>query len=186
MTSRVIVGADERGGTSEESVGSSSDDNTLGLSLLADGGGEALVSDLLALGERLSGESGLVDGNGNGVEETAVGGNDISNLEGDDISGNEVGGVDLTPDTVATALGLGRERLHEGLDGVSGGALLVESDTRVDEEEEDDSDEVLPIWGLALSVGKGDGDEGGSLHDPREGVPHEAAWRCEINKSAIL
>ncbi|KAI3484151.1 hypothetical protein L1887_52857 [Cichorium endivia] len=33
--------------------------------------------------------------------------------------------------------------------------------------------EVWPVRGLALTVGEGDGDNGGTLHNPGEGVPHE-------------
>jgi hypothetical protein len=174
VTSRVIVGTDERGGASEEGVGSSSDNDALGLSLLADRRREALVSNLLALRKRLSGETGLVDRDSDGVEEAAVGGDDVANLEGDHVSRDKVGRVDFVPDTAATALGLGGERLHEGLDSVTSGALLVEADSRVDEQEKDDSDEILPIGGLASTVRESNGDEGGSLHDPGEGVPHEA------------
>lgn len=177
MSGRVVVGADEGGGASEEGVGSSGDNDALGLSVLADGRREALVSDGLLDGERLSGETGLIDRDVDGVEEAAVGGDNVSNLERDDISGDEVGRVDLSPLAVATALGLGGERLHEGLDGASSGALLVEADTRVDEEEENDSGEIRPVRGATFSIREGDGDEGGSLHDPREGVPHEAARR---------
>lgn len=179
MTGRVIVSSDERSGTSEESVGSRGDNDTLGLSLLADRRREALVSDLLALGKRLSGKTSLIDRDVDGIVETAVGGNDVSDLEGDDISGNELRRFDFRPGTVTAALGLGRERLHKSLDSVTGRSLLVESDTGVDEEEEDDTDEILPVWGSASTVRESDGDKGSSLHDPREGVPHEAAGEGE-------
>ena len=175
VTGRVVVGADERRGATEKRVGARRDNDALGLALLADRRREALVADLLALRERLARETGLVDRDVDGVEEAAVGRDDVANLERNHVAGNEVGRVDLEPRAVAAALGLGRERLHEGLDGVAGRVLLVEADRRVDEEEEDDADKVLPVGRAALAVGQGDGDERGALHDPRERVPHEPA-----------
>ena len=174
VTGRVVVGADERGGTTEEGVGTGGDNDTLGLTLLADRRREALVADLLALRERLAGETGLVDRDVDGIVETAVGGDDVTDLERDDITGDEVGRLDFDPRAVTLALGLGGERLHERLDGVSGRALLVETDGRVDEQEKDDTDKVLPVGRAALTVGQGDGDKRGALHDPRKRVPHEA------------
>ena len=175
MTSRIVVGSNESSGSTEEGVGSGSDDDTLGFSLLADGRGEALISDVLVLRERFSGETSLIDRDVDGVVESAIGGDDISNLERDDISGNEVGGIDFVPLSVSSTFGLGRERLHEGLDSVTGGSLLVESNGGVGEEEQDDTDEIRPIRRETFSVRKGDSDQRRSLHDPRERVPHEAA-----------
>ena len=87
--------------------------------------------------------------------------------------------VNLLPVSVSLHLGLGGEGLHEGLDSVSGVSLLNESNGGVDEEKEDDTDEVLPIGGKASAVGKSNGDERGSLHDPGQRVPHERLRRRE-------
>lgn len=110
MTGRVVVLTDEGGGTSEESVGSGRDDDALSLTLLAgratverrgsarsvrrDGARwedarEGLVTELLADGERLAGEGGLVHGNLDGLGETAVGGADITVLERDEVTRDE-------------------------------------------------------------------------------------------------
>ena len=166
MTGRVIIGTDKGSSTSEESVGTGSDNDTFSLSLLADRGREALVSNLLSLRERFTSKTGLIDGNVDSVVETAIGGNDISNLEGDDISGNEVRRFDFEPGAITTALGLGGEGFHKGLDSVTSGSFFVETDTRVDEQEEDDTDEILPIWGSASTVGECDSYESSSFHDP--------------------
>jgi hypothetical protein len=49
------------------------------------------------------------------------------------------------------------------------------------EQEQDDTDEVLPVRRPAATVREGDSDERGTLHDPRQGVPHE---REELEESA--
>ena len=175
MTGRIVVGTNESSGSTEEGVGSRGDDDTLRLSLLADGGREALISDVFRLGERFSGETSLIDGDVDGVVESAIGGDDVSNLERDDVSWDEFGGIDFGPSSISTTFRLGGERLHEGLDGVTGGSFLVESNGGVDDEEEDDTDEIRPIRRETFSVRQGDGDQSRSFHDPRERVPHEAA-----------
>lgn len=134
---------------------------------------ETLVTVLLGDGEGFTGEGSLVDGDIDGLSETAVGGDDVTNLEGDHITGYEDRGLDLLPLGVTPDPGLGGEGVHEGLDGVTSVAFFVETDTRVDEEQENDTDEIGPIRGHALTVGEGDGDEGSSLHNPGQGIPHE-------------
>ncbi len=173
VTSGVIVRANKGSGTTEEGVGTRGDDDTLGLTLLADGTGEALVTDLLANGKRFTGKRGLVTRNVDGVKETAITGNNVTDLESDNITGNKVGRFDFDPLAVTLATSLGCERVHESLDGVTSVALLDETNGGVDEEEENDTDEVLPIGSLALTVGESDGDDGGTFHDPGERVPHE-------------
>lgn len=162
VTGRVVVGADEGGGAAEEGVGTGRDDDGLGLTVLAGRAGEGLVALLLVDGERLAGEGGLVHRNVDRLGETAVGGADVAVLERDEVTGDEgsrleaagKGGevigqrpvalrsarkkkkqgthVDLGPLAVTLDLGLGRERVHEGLDSVTGVPLLNETDGRVD------------------------------------------------------
>jgi hypothetical protein len=74
--------------------------------------------------------------------------------------------LDLLPSTTSLDPGLGGQRVHQGLDGVTSVPFLDETDSRVDQQQEDDTDEILPIRGSALTVGEGDGDQGGTLHDP--------------------
>jgi len=139
------------------------------------------------LGERFTSKSGLVDGDVDGLGKTAVGGNNVTNFEGDHVTRDQGGGFDFAPLTSAADFSLGRERIHEGLDGVTGVALLVETDGGIDEEQEDDTDEILPIRGLALTIGEGDGDEGGSLHDPGEGIPHKGKeLRGSLDRRVIV
>ena len=88
VTSRVIVLADKGSGTTEESVGTCTDHDTLGFSLLVsratdeesncaperrkDSLREALITILLGLRKRFTGQSSLVDGNVDYFCETAM------------------------------------------------------------------------------------------------------------------
>lgn len=166
VTGLVVVLTDEGGSSTEEGVGTGGDDNTLGLSLLTGGTRETLVTELLSGGKRLSSQSGLVHGNINGLNQSTVGGTDITVLEGDQVSGDKLGRLDFPPGTVSLDSSLGGEGVHESFDGVTSISFLDKTDCRVDQQEKDDTDEVLPIWGLTTTVGKGNGDEGGTLHDP--------------------
>jgi hypothetical protein len=60
VTGLVVVLTDESSSSTEESVGTGRDDDTLGLSLLTGRTRETLVTELLALGKGLSSKSGLV------------------------------------------------------------------------------------------------------------------------------
>jgi hypothetical protein len=116
VTGLVVVGTDEGGGTTEEGVGTGRDDDTLGLSLLAGRSREALVTELLSLGQRFTSKSGLVHAaergdeesvdrhhdkcpdrgnsrNVNGLDQSTIRGADISVLESDQITGNQLGGL---------------------------------------------------------------------------------------------
>jgi hypothetical protein len=128
VTGRVIVLSYESGGSTEEGIGSGSNDDTLSLSLLAGRGREALVSDLLVDGKRLAGKTSLIDRNVDGIVETAIGGDNVTDLERDNVTGNEVGCLNLLPLAVAADFALWCERFHERLDGVSGIALFDETD----------------------------------------------------------
>ena len=77
------------------------------------------------------------------------------------------------PLAIALDLGLGGQRIHERLNGVTGIALFIETDSRVNEQEEDNTNEIFPVRSATLAVGECDSDQGGSLHNPGEGVPHE-------------
>jgi hypothetical protein len=125
------------------------------------------------LGEGFTSESGLIDRDVDSLSETAVGGDNITDFERDHVTGYEDGGFDFGPRSLTLALGFGCERVHEGLDGISSVAFLVETDGRVDEKQENDTDEILPVRGTVFAVGQGDGDEGSTFHDPGERIPHE-------------
>lgn len=60
VTGLVVVLTDEGSGTTEEGVGTGGDDDTLSLTLFTGGTRKALVTDLLAGGQRFAGKSSLV------------------------------------------------------------------------------------------------------------------------------
>jgi hypothetical protein len=60
VTGLVVVLTDKGSSSTKEGVGSGRDDDTLGFSLLTGGTRETFVTELLALGKRLSSKSGLV------------------------------------------------------------------------------------------------------------------------------
>jgi len=183
VTGLVVVLTDEGSGTTEESVGTGGDDDTLTLSLFTGGTGETLVTELLAGGKGFTGKSGLVHRDIDSFGETTIGGTDITVLEGDEISWDKLGGLDLLPGTISLDLGLGGKGSHKSLDSVTSVSLLDETNGRVDEQKQDNTDEVLPIWWLTTTVGKSNGDQSGTLHDPRERVPHE---RKELEDDVLL
>ena len=125
------------------------------------------------MGEGLAGQRRLIDRHVDRLGETTVGGDDVSDFERNHVSGNQVCRFDFTPSSGAPDLGLGRKRVHEGLDSVSGAPFLVETNGRVGKQEQDDTNEIFPVGWASSTVRESDGDEGGSLHDPRERVPHE-------------
>jgi len=158
----------------EECVHAGGDDDGLDLSLLHGGAREDTLPRVLVDGQRLAGQRRLVDLERVALKQPGVGGDDVTELDADDVTGHEDGRVLLLPLAVPEHLGLGREARHERGRRVAGVVLLDEADGGVDEEEDDDADEVLPVGRLPSAVGEHDGHDGGCLHDPGERVPHEA------------
>lgn len=114
------------------------------------------------------GERGLVGREEVTFDEFDIGRHDIPIPDPDDIAGNEVPCGDRLPPAVAEHPCLEREPLFQHGDGVSGLALLPETDDRVHEEEEEDDREVLP----APYDG---GDDERRLDHPRYGPPRSSA-----------
>jgi len=183
VTGGIIVLTDEGSRTTEEGVATSGDNDTLGFTLFASRTREALVTGLLALGKGLSSQSSLIDRNVDGLGKTAIGGDDITNLERNHITRDEICRVDFRPFAIAADLGLGGERVHKRLDGVTSVAFFVETNGRVDQEQEDDTDKIRPVRCTATTVRQSDGDKGGTLHDPGERIPHKAQ---ELQKRIFL
>jgi hypothetical protein len=63
----IVVRSYQSSGTTEESIGTSGNDDTLGFSLFTGGSGETLVSDMLGRRQGFSSEGGLVNRNVNGI-----------------------------------------------------------------------------------------------------------------------
>lgn len=174
QVSNIITGhLDKLSSTTEESVGTGTDDNSLTLSLLDSRTREDLITVVLVRGEGLSGQGSLVDRDVDGINKAGISGDNISELDSNDITGNQGRSLESSPLAITLDLGLRGEGGHESLDGVSSLTLLNITDGGVGEQKEDDTDEIGPVGGFTSSVGKDDGNDGSSLHDPRKRVPHE-------------
>jgi len=68
-----------------------------------------------------------------------------SPLEGYHVTRDQVGTFDLAPRAVAFNFGFGGKGIHEGLYGVTGVVFFIETDSRVDEEKENNTDKVRPV-----------------------------------------
>lgn len=62
---------------------------------------------------------------------------------------------------------------HESCCSISGIVLFDEGDGGVDDQQNSDAKKVLPIRGPPSTISQGDGHDGGHLHDPGQGIPHE-------------
>lgn len=109
----------------------------------------------------------------NGLNQSTVRGADVTVLESDKVSRNKLGRLNLLPLAVSLDPSLGGKRVHESLDSVTSVTFLNETNSRVNKKKKDDTDEILPVRGSTTTVRKGDGDEGSTLHNPGERVPHE-------------
>jgi len=105
------------------------------------------------LGKRLASEGSLVDGDIDGLRQTAVRWNDVTDLERDHVTGNKARRIDFCPSTVTPYFGFGGKGIHERFDGITGITFFKEADSGVDEKEKDNADEILPIWRLTVTVG---------------------------------
>lgn len=100
-----IVGAiDEMRSFTEEGVDPSGNDHCLDLTLLAGGPGEHLVPGVLGHRKRLSGKGRLIDLQGIALQETGIGGDDVTQLNADQITGNEDCRILLRPLTISQNL----------------------------------------------------------------------------------
>jgi hypothetical protein len=102
VTSASASGIDESSGATNERVVTGGSDHDEGLTTLHRGGSVALVTLVLVDGERFTGDGGLVD-----LEErilgdnAAVGGNDGTLLDLQDVTGNDLGSLNLLQGAIA-------------------------------------------------------------------------------------
>jgi hypothetical protein len=94
-------GVDESGGATDEGVVTSGADDEEGLATLDSRGSIALVALVLVDSERLAGDGGLINLEiGIVGDDATVGGDDGTLLNLEDITGNNLGGLDLLQGTV--------------------------------------------------------------------------------------
>ena len=113
---------------------------------------EALVTQFLALRKRLARKGSLVDRDVDGFCQTTVGGNDVTDLERDHITRNEVCRFDFGPSAVTLNFGFWSEGVHKGLDSITSVTFFIETDGGVNEQQKDDTNEVFPVRGLIVAV----------------------------------
>jgi hypothetical protein len=89
VTRGVILLTDKRRSTTEESIGTGGNNDTLSLTLFACGPRKTLITVFLGDRKRLSSERSLIDGHVDSLSQTAVSGNDVTNLERDYVARNE-------------------------------------------------------------------------------------------------
>ncbi len=101
VTSASRGGVDEGGGATDEGVVTGGSDDDESLATLDGGGGIALVTLVLVDGEGLAGDGGLIDLEiGIVGDDAAVGGDDGALLNLEDVTGNDLGGLDLLQSAV--------------------------------------------------------------------------------------
>jgi hypothetical protein len=146
VTSATSGLGDESSGTTDEGVITNGGDDDEGLTTLDSGRGEALVTLMLVDGERLTGKGGLID-----LEESifgnnaTVGGDDSTLLNLEDITGNDLGSLDLLEGTVTENDSLESESLLQLVDNGTGLVFLEETDTGVKQEQSANDTEIDPI-----------------------------------------
>ena len=107
------------------------------------------------------------------TDQSSIGRDDVSELDTDDIAGDEFTGFDHFPLARTFDFRFGCEGFHQGLNGVARIALFDEANDGIGQEKKNYPDEVFPIGRFASAVGYADGDDRRSFHHPRERIPHE-------------
>ena len=130
----------------------------------------------LVNGDGLSRESSLLTGQVLGLEQTKIAGDLVTKAKDDDVTGNDVDTGDHHLLAVTEDAGIrGKHRL-EGLGGLLGVTLLVDTDVGVDGNDGEDDTELDPVGNLVLGTVLDDGTdhrhEGDDDEDGNEDVGH--------------
>ena len=96
-------------------------------------------------GQRLTGQRRLVDLNRVPLEQSRVGGDDVTQAQPDDVARDELSRRGIDPLAVAQHTGLDRELGLQGVDGLAGLVLFPEPDAGVGEQQDQNDDEVGPV-----------------------------------------
>jgi hypothetical protein len=145
---------DEGSGTTNEGVVTSGGDDDEGLTTLDSGGSKAVVALVLVDSERLTGQSRLVN-----LEESilsddaAISGDDGTLLNLEDITGNDLGSLNLLESAITEDNSLEGKSFLEFVDDGTGLVFLEETNTGVEQKESADDTEIDPI----LETGSKDG-----------------------------
>jgi hypothetical protein len=155
---------DHRRGLCEPGAHAGRGDDADHLTLLDRGARVRRVAPSLGHRDRFSGESRLVYLQAATGRQRDIGGHDRSDLDADDVAGDEILGRHGPPGAVAQHVRLGGELLLERVDDVGGLVLLPEADDPVDHEQERDDRTVVPPL-------HDDAHDHGELEHPRDRPP---------------
>lgn len=146
MTSATSGLGDESSGATDEGVVTSGGDDDEGLTTLDGGGGVAVVAAVLVDSEGFTSDGRLVN-----LEESifsddaTVGGDDGTLLNLEDITGNDLGGLNLLEGAITENDSLEGKSLLEFLDNGTSLEFLNEADTSVKQEKSANDTEIDPI-----------------------------------------
>lgn len=108
-------------------------------------------------GDGLSRESSLLTGQVLGLEQTKIAGDLVTKAKDDDVAGNDVDTGDHHLLTVAEDTGIGGKHRLEGLGGLLGVTLLVDTNVGVDGNDGKNDTELDPVRNLVLGTVLDDG-----------------------------
>ncbi|KAK1239494.1 hypothetical protein MKX07_008982 [Trichoderma sp. CBMAI-0711] len=137
---------DEGSSTTDEGVVTSGGDDQEGLTTLDGRGSIAGVALVLVDGERLTGDGGLVNLEESTLgDDATIGGNDGTLLNLQNITGDDLGGLNLLEGAVTEDNSLESERLLQLLDNGTSLELLDETNTGVEHKKTADDTEIDPV-----------------------------------------
>lgn len=146
MTSSGRGSVDESSGATNEGVVTSGGNNHEGLTTLDGGRSIALVALVLVNSKRFTGDGRLINLEiGILGDDTSIGRDDGTLLDLQDITGNDLGRLDLLEGTVTKNNSLERKGLLELVDNGTGLEFLDETDGGVEKEKSADDTEINPI-----------------------------------------
>ncbi|CAH0001869.1 unnamed protein product [Clonostachys byssicola] len=147
VTSATRGSGDESSGTTNEGVVTSGSNDDEGLTTLDGGGRETLITVVLVDSERFTSKSGLIDlEEGTLGDDATVSGDNGTIINLEDITGNDLVGLNLLQGTITEDSGLKSESLLEFVDDRTGLVFLEETNTGVKQQETANNTEINPIF----------------------------------------
>ncbi|KAI9485757.1 MAG: hypothetical protein EXX96DRAFT_18561 [Benjaminiella poitrasii] len=125
VTDVVTSVTDQFSSTTKESVGTGTDHDSLRLTLFDSRTRKDLITSLFTDRQRFTRESSLINRDLTmGCDQTTVSGDDVTQLDRDDITRHQFSGLKRLPFTITSHFTFGGKRSHESLDGVTSLALF--------------------------------------------------------------
>ncbi|CAG9938832.1 unnamed protein product [Clonostachys rosea f. rosea IK726] len=147
VTSATGGSGNESSSTANKGVVTSGSDDDEGLTTLDGRGREALITVVLVDSERFTSKSGLIDLEEGALgDDTTVSGDNGTIINLEDITGNDLVGLNLLQGTITEDSGLESESLLEFVDDRTGLVFLEETNTGVKQQETANNTEINPIF----------------------------------------